>query len=244
MFVLLLPRQHNSSTLHAATVLSLPISVTHPVNPVLHPRSGKRALNLNPPAPFKRIHTSPVGSSLNSSSSSPHSSPRKIARLTSPHRETVEDQIHRIISNLESELLQLFQVNFVEDDTDLYRDSYMLKGILDRCAFPSYYISDVHADALEMPQALRHYITGLLGQDPIRPARPDSWTPPPFKAVDHYCYTLCRESRHLINFGVFDFKNLTLSLSASVVCWGDADNDLIGEGVMDLIYAPPCQTSS
>jgi hypothetical protein len=49
---------------------------------------------------------------------------------------------------------------------------------------------------------------------------------------------LSRESRHLINFGVFDLKNLTLSLSGSVVCWGDADNDLIGEGVMDLIYAP------
>jgi hypothetical protein len=85
-----------------------------------------------------------------------------MVRFTRPHRETVEDQIHRIIPNLESELLQLFQVNFVEDDTDLYRDSYMLKGILDRCAFPSYYISDVHADALEMPQALQHYITGLL----------------------------------------------------------------------------------
>ena len=137
-----------------------------------------------------------------------------MARLLSPQREAIEDQMHQIISNLESELLQLFQVNFVEDDTDLYDDSYMLRGLLDRCMFPSDYVSDVPTDAFEMPQGMRHFITGLLGQDPVRPERPDRWTPPPSETVDSYCYNLCKESRNLIDFGIFDSKNLTLCYRA------------------------------
>lgn len=112
----------------------------------------------------------------------------------------------------------------------------MLQELLDECKFPSDYITDGSTDALEMPQAMRHFITGLLGQDPIRPPRPDSWTPPPFEEVDRYCYSLCKESRHLIDFGHFNSKNLTLCLLGRVHCWGDADNDLTGQGVMDLIY--------
>ena len=114
----------------------------------------------------------------------------------------------------------------------------MLQELLDMCMFPSDYISDGSTDAFEMPQAMRHFITGLLGQDPIRPERPDSWTPPPFTAVDSYCYNLCKESRHLVDFGHFDSEHLTLCLSGTVHCWGDADNDLVGQGVMDLIYTP------
>jgi hypothetical protein len=33
-------------------------------------------------------------------------------------------------------------------------------------------------------------------------------------------------------------KNLTLCLLGSVDCWGLAENDLTGQGVMDLIYTP------
>src|SRR5271169_992768 len=99
----------------------------------------------------------------NSSSESPYHPPR----LLSPHRTAFEDQIHCIISKLESDLLQLFQINFVEDDIDFHNDTNILQGPLDRCIFPSDHVTDVHTDAFEMSQGARNFITGLLGQNPI-----------------------------------------------------------------------------
>src|SRR5271154_5232407 len=98
-------------------------------------------------------------------------------------------------------------------------DSYILQELLDKCMFLSDYIAHGSTDAMEMPPAMRNFITGLLGQDPIRPPRVDSWSPPPFEGVDLYCCNLCRESRHLVDFGHLDSENLTLCLFGMVECW-------------------------
>ena len=69
----------------------------------------------------------------------------------SPHREVIEDQIRRIVSNLESELLQFLQINFLDqDDIDSYDDSNILQELLNRYISSSDDISNVSIDELKI----------------------------------------------------------------------------------------------
>jgi hypothetical protein len=56
--------------------------------------------------------------------------------------------------------------------------------------------------------------------------------------VDRYGTELCREGREVINFGSFKDEAIQVLLSGFVECWGDGENDLCGEGTLEILFAP------
>jgi hypothetical protein len=88
--------------------------------------------------------------------------------------------------------------------------------------------------ALQMPKPARDYIIDLLHLPPKYLPRPLLWSPPPFKDVDHYCFEARRAGTECIDFGTFRSQRLTLDLCGYIPAWAE-ENDLIGEGMMELI---------
>ncbi len=78
----------------------------------------------------------------------------------SPQLEEIEDKIHRLFSNLEEQILQLFDIKIVEDNNTKSMD--MLQEVLYRCMFQSQYIANFGTVKSEMPCRMRDFITGLL----------------------------------------------------------------------------------
>jgi hypothetical protein len=127
--------------------------------------------------------------------------------------------IDRIRELLGPELSPLFQIN--EPGNSHSDFNRQLKEFLDKYA-------------LQMSEPARDYIIALLHLHPKYLPRPLLWSPPPFKDAHHYCFEACRAGNEGIDFGTFHSKNLTLVLCRHVPAW-DEENDLIGEGIMELI---------
>jgi hypothetical protein len=109
-----------------------------------------------------------------------------------------------------------------------------LQTILDGCISYFNFTADSCSDAESMPLLLKDYMYSLLGETAPEPKPPSSWIPPPFEDAEQYCCTVCHEGREIVNLGIFHGKELQVLLAGHVVCWGDADDDFFGNGLLKV----------
>ena len=83
-----------------------------------------------------------------------------------------------------------------------------------------------------MPSQFLDYVTGLLGEDPIRLVVPGPWTAPKFQDVHEYSTKLCRENRADIPFGIYEGESLTIYPTGRVECWDGDTDSFRGEGTL------------
>jgi hypothetical protein len=94
----------------------------------------------------------------------------------------------------------------------------MLQVLLDQCRTPSQVVANQNTVKPNLPVAELSSI----------------WVPPPFNEVATYCHEMCMQNRQVVDFGIFNNKMIRLSTTGRVLCWGDGDADLEGQGHIEI----------
>jgi hypothetical protein len=106
-----------------------------------------------------------------------------------------------------------------------------LQFILDtRTLLP--YETNVLSDRQDLPNRVVHLIqTLILGRSPM-PEVKAMWIPPEYDTVERYMDSACRNREQLFEIGIYKGNAVQLVLNGRVVCWGDGEDDLCGEGLL------------
>lgn len=89
-----------------------------------------------------------------------------------------------------------------------------------------------------MPNALKISTKGSLEEKDTRVSTPTSWTAPSFDEANTFCKKWFKEGTESYFFGRFNNIQLRMVLSTYVICFGSGEEDLFGEGTLNLVLSP------